>query len=180
MRIPISIPLWIKTLPQSPLGPISAVVSDQGLCRVAFCSAPEMQDELGDHLVPENTSASRLLKEICSQLESYLDGQLRWFTVPLDWRYHTPFQEKVLQAAMRIPYGQVRTYAQLAELAGKPKAARAIGGAMASNPLPLVIPCHRVVAANGHLHGYSGRGGLETKAWLLQMEGIQIVNQRLG
>lgn len=159
---------------------MSVAVSDQGLCRVAFCPASELQGELGGHLAPRNTSTGELLKEICSQLEIYFCGQLHKFDVPVDWRYYTPFQEKALRAAMQIPYGQVRTYAQLAGLAGKPKGARAIGGAMARNPVPLIIPCHRVVAANGHLHGYSGRGGLETKAWLLQMEGNQIVNQKLG
>jgi len=105
------------------------------------------------------------------QLEQYLSGRLRNFDLPIDWDGMTEFTAAARRAAIDIPYGQVRTYGQLAEGLGKRAAARAVGAAMASNPMPIVIPCHRVVGSDGSLHGYSALGGLQTKAWLLRLEG---------
>ncbi len=89
----------------------------------------------------------------------------------IDWSVLTPFQQKVLQATLAIPYGQTRTYAEIAQQVGKPRAARAVGRAEATNPMPVVIPCHRVIGSDGKLHGYGAGEGLPTKAWLLELEG---------
>jgi methylated-DNA-[protein]-cysteine S-methyltransferase len=82
----------------------------------------------------------------------------------------TPFQAKALQTVYAIPYGETRSYGDIAAAIGQPRAARAVGRANATNPMPLVIPCHRVIASDGSLHGYGGPGGLRTKAWLLDLE----------
>jgi O-6-methylguanine DNA methyltransferase len=91
--------------------------------------------------------------------------------VAIDWRGLAPFSLQALQAAAQIPYGQVRSYAQLAEQIGSPGAARAVGGAMAANPMPIVVACHRVVGMDGKLHGYAAPNVIETKAFLLRLEG---------
>jgi len=118
---------------------------------------------------PVPRAARRHLAALRRQLQSYFDGRPVRFTVPLDLSAFPAFTAAVLRRASRIPYGQVRTYAQLARLAGKPRAARAVGQAMKRNPIPIVGPCHRVVAANG-LGGYSA--GLHWKRLLLHLERI--------
>ena len=90
--------------------------------------------------------------------------------MPLDWRFMNAFQIQALQATLEIPYGSTTTYSALAEQLGRPRAARAIGRAEATNPLPLVIPCHRVVGKDGSLRGYGGPQGIQHKAWLLELE----------
>ena len=88
----------------------------------------------------------------------------------IDWSVLTPFQERALRATYDIPYGRVKTYGEIAQLLGNPRAARAVGRAEATNPMPLVIPCHRVIGSDGGLHGYGAGEGLATKAWLLELE----------
>ncbi|MGD0575854.1 MAG: methylated-DNA--[protein]-cysteine S-methyltransferase [Anaerolineales bacterium] len=105
------------------------------------------------------------------QLREYLAGHRRRFTLPIDWRRMSPFQRRVLKATSRISYGQTKTYGEIADQAGHPGAARAVGQAMGSNPVPLVIPCHRVLGAGGSLGGYSAPGGVDLKRRLLQLEG---------
>ncbi|MFO7262573.1 MAG: cysteine methyltransferase [Bacillaceae bacterium G1] len=105
------------------------------------------------------------------QLTAYLAGRLKQFTVPLDVR-GTPFQLAVWQVLQQIPYGRLTTYGDIAAQIGKPTASRAVGAAVGANPLPLVIPCHRVVGKDGRLTGY--RGGLDVKAALLRLEGISL------
>ena len=104
-----------------------------------------------------------------SQIREYLAGERRQFTIKIDWSLMRPFQREALLATFTIPYGQTSTYGNLAAQIGRPYAARAIGRAEATNPMPLVIPCHRVLGAAGKLRGYGG--GLEIKKWLLQLEG---------
>lgn len=111
------------------------------------------------------------LGEILRDFEEYLRGERVSLDLPVDLRGVTLFQRQVLEAAQRVPRGHVATYGEIAAAIGKPKAARAVGQALARNPVPILIPCHRVVAADGALRGYSGGGGLETKAQLLQLEG---------
>lgn len=104
------------------------------------------------------------------QIGEYLRGERRTFYIPLDLSASTPFQRQVYQAVMAIPYGQTRTYGQVAALIGSPNAARAVGAANGANPLPILIPCHRLVGADGRLRGYGGVGGTTTKQWLLDLE----------
>ncbi|MDX1378495.1 MAG: methylated-DNA--[protein]-cysteine S-methyltransferase, partial [Anaerolineales bacterium] len=115
-----------------------------------------------------------VLAPYIKQLREYLDKKRRTFTIPIDWTIFTPFQRETLQAIFRIPYGETRTYIEIAREIGRPLAYRAVGAANAMNPMPLVIPCHRVIGADGKLHGYGGGEGLPTKEWLLKMEGAFI------
>jgi methylated-DNA-[protein]-cysteine S-methyltransferase len=114
--------------------------------------------------------ASPVLCEAERELTEYFAGRRQTFEVPLDLSGWPPFTEKILEELRKVPYGETLTYGELAARAGCPRAARAVGQVMAANPLPIVIPCHRVVAANGRLGGYSGGAGLPTKQWLLAFE----------
>jgi methylated-DNA-[protein]-cysteine S-methyltransferase len=109
-----------------------------------------------------------LLREAKRQLERYFDGGLEQFELPLR-PYGTTFRKQVWDAMLRIPYGSTQTYGKIAADVGSP--ARPVGGACGANPIPIIIPCHRVLGANGALGGYSGEGGTETKAFLLRLEG---------
>jgi methylated-DNA-[protein]-cysteine S-methyltransferase len=158
---------------KTPIGWIRVASTNKGLALVSlgkdgkaqFDSAVEK--DFSDYHV---LAGGNLNKRAEKQIGSYLTGRLKKFTLPLDLR-GTPFQVKALRRVASIPYGQVRTYGRIASGIGKPRASRAVGGANATNPLPLVIPCHRVVASGG-LGGYGG--GLALKKRLLELEGIDI------
>ena len=107
---------------------------------------------------------------IIRQIEAYLRGERKNFEVPIHWEMMSVFQQKALRAVYAIPYGETRTYGQIAAQIGSPLAARAVGRANATNPMPLVIPCHRLVGVDGSLRGYGGGEGIQTKAWLLELE----------
>jgi len=174
-------PLFYAFIKNTPLGSLGTASSDQGLVAVEFVDS---RDELFqilqrrfirdanevlsylDHRIEQNSAAAA-----CAQLDEYLRGRRQEFETTIDWSVMTPFQEAALKLTCNIPYGQVATYAHIARQIGKPNAARAVGRAEATNPMPLVIPCHRVIGTDGGLHGYGGRGGLQTKAWLLRLEG---------
>lgn len=115
--------------------------------------------------IPEDTPVAQ---EACRQLSAYFQGQRKDFQLPLAWK-GTPFRRRVWQALLDIPYGETRTYAQVAEAVGSPKAVRAVGGACHDNPWLIVVPCHRVVGSSGQLTGYAA--GLDTKRFLLEYEG---------
>ena len=108
------------------------------------------------------------------QLSEYLAGNRRQFNLPLDLSDMSNFQLQVLHLTAQIPYGQTSTYKAIAIQVGNPHAARAVGRVEATNPIPLVIPCHRVLGSDGSLHGYGGPGGIKLKAWLLKLEGILV------
>ena len=110
-------------------------------------------------------------KEVRSAIERYLRGEKTDFPFPLDLSRFSDFQRRVWEITKSIPYGEVRTYRQVSDELGNPKASRAVGTALARNPAPIIVPCHRVVRTNGKLGGYSGAGGIDTKARLLKMEG---------
>ncbi len=158
------------------IGPVLLAATSAGLCRVifgqsAFALAARLREEL-PHAVSSETP---LLRSAWEQLSAYTAGKRRNFTVPVDpASYATPFARRVLLGATcAIPFGKVRTYGEIARAVGSPAAARAVGGALASNPVPIVVPCHRVVAAGG-LGGYSGGAkgaGLRWKRELLALEG---------
>jgi len=119
---------------------------------------------------PDARPAGNLLPALAREVADYITGRSARFTVPIDISDRTPFQQDVLAACRRIPAGQVMTYGDLAHRAGRPRAARAVGRTMAVNPIPLVIPCHRVVARNGALGGFSAAGGTGLKRRMLEHE----------
>ena len=121
----------------------------------------------------------KAVSNIAQQLNAYFQGNRQSFAVAIDWSQMSSFEKAVLKETMAIPFGQVRTYGQIAEKIGRPlSAARAVGRAEATNPIPIIIPCHRVVGADGTLKGYGGAGGVDTKAWLLNLEGHQLMQQQ--
>jgi O-6-methylguanine DNA methyltransferase len=155
---------------ESPLGPLYLAVGEGGLCNVDFGVDRGTFLQRLDPLARTERSATAVAA-VARQLQAYFAGTLNRFDLALDMTRLTPFQQSVLQAARRIPPGTVRTYGQVAQAIGKPKASRAVGQALGRNPMPIVIPCHRVVAADGSLGGYSGGGGVQSKQLLLQLEG---------
>lgn len=163
--------LATQVLEETPIGPLTVIAGPQGVAEILFGAFTA--DPVDD------AALNGLLQETCAQLSAYFGGKLRQFDLPLDWQGLSAYQEMVLRACYAIPYGQVLTYGQLAAQTGNPKAARAVGGFMASNRLPIVIPCHRVIGSDGSLHGYAGPGGLQDKAWLLTLEGHRIERQKL-
>lgn len=164
-------PLFIGELNETRLGDFRLAASDFGLVAVEWA---ESQGEFDSYLArfsrPVVEDAKRV-KPYAKELAEYIDGKRRAFTIPVDWTLFTPFQREALQAVFRIPYGETRTYLDIAQQINRPHASRAVGGANAMNPMPLVIPCHRVIGMDGKLRGYGGGQGLKTKEWLLQMEG---------
>ncbi len=165
----------IGTVNHTPIGPVSLAISPLGLARVWFGAPEVLAAETGGQM-----GKSAALAQALEQLQAYFSGALRVFDLPLDLSGRSDFSLRVLRACAAIPFGQTRSYAWLAAESGSPGAARAAGGVMAANRLPIVIPCHRVLASGGQLGGYSAPGGLVSKTKLLALEGIQIVNQRLA
>ena len=155
----------------SPVGPLLVSADDMGLTRVWF--APH-DGRIGAGWVPDRGragAASRTLAAARDQLEAYFAGSLRTFDLPLA-PAGTPFQLRVWEALRRIPFGETVSYAELARRIGTPDAVRAVGAANGRNPLPIIVPCHRVIGADGSLTGFGG--GLERKRWLLEHEGLQL------
>ena len=153
-----------KQLIQTPYGPLVAVWSATGLyaCEFARGSAPTRASD------PPSGTDDQALETAFA--DYFRHGELLWDLTILDWSGVTKFHRVVLEKCHQIPSGQTRSYGELARQAGRPKAARAVGGAMARNRWPILIPCHRVVGSKGTMTGYSGTGGIATKCSLLQLE----------
>ncbi len=167
--------LYFGSVATQTLGSIFFAVSINGLISLSLDDEQEnFSQRIADRFGAEVVWDQERTKAVTRQITEYLDGARKAFDLPIDWSIMSPFQEKVLRATANIPSGKVRTYGEIAAIIGKPRAAQAVGRAEATNPIPIVIPCHRVVAANGGLHGYSARGGLATKAWLLKLEGYLV------
>jgi methylated-DNA-[protein]-cysteine S-methyltransferase len=116
------------------------------------------------------SGSQRGVESTVTQILEYLEGVRREFDLSIDWSGVSDFQRNVLSAVYAIPYGETRSYGQIASQIGRPNASRAVGRANATNPIPLVIPCHRVIGADGSLRGYGAGEGIKTKAWLLALE----------
>jgi methylated-DNA-[protein]-cysteine S-methyltransferase len=164
---------WTRTT--APIGPLLLAATERGLVNVVFhaddAAARTALDRMRRGLGTDPVEDAAPLADALAQLRAYFDGDLRAFSLALDLRLTTGFNRRVLQAlADRVAYGQVASYQDLADWVGEPGAARAVGVAMATNPLPVVIPCHRVVESGGGLGGFGG--GLETKRELLALEGV--------
>jgi methylated-DNA-[protein]-cysteine S-methyltransferase len=158
----------------TPVGPIWVALSERGLVAVELSDEPEYLIKLLPKLgFQQVVSDRRKTGAALEQIRDYLLGERQKFEIPVDWSGLTPFQERALRATYEIPYGEVSTYGEIASQLGNPNGARAVGRAEATNPMPLVIPCHRVLGADGGFHGYGAGKGVETKAWLLELEGVK-------
>jgi methylated-DNA-[protein]-cysteine S-methyltransferase len=156
---------------ESPFGTLLLAATRRGLVRLAF---PEenldaMLEGLARRISPRIVEAPQALEEARRELEEYFSGRRRAFELELDWRLVGAFGRRVLGVTSEIPYGGVLSYAEVAADAGSPRGFRAAGNALGSNPIPIVIPCHRVLRSGGALGGYGG--GLERKRFLLELEG---------
>jgi methylated-DNA-[protein]-cysteine S-methyltransferase len=156
-----------RRLHPSPLGPLLIEVADGGLRRIGFDPLP--LDQPADEPPAVDADSQRLLDAACDQLDAYFAGRRQVFELPLA-ALGTPFQRRVWDALATIGYGRTCSYAQIAAQVGAPRAVRAVGAANARNPIGIVVPCHRVIGADGRLTGYAG--GLARKARLLQLEGV--------
>ena len=155
----------------SPLGTLLLASTPRGLVRLAYLNGDEAEvlEHLADRLSPRILAAPRRLDEPRRELDEDFEGTRRRFEVPLDWRLTRGFTRRVLEATARIPYGATATYKQVATEAGNALAFRAAGNALGSNPIPIIVPCHRILHSGGGLGGYTG--GLERKRVLLGAEG---------
>ena len=156
----------------SPLGTLVVFVTPRGLVRLSYPGEgiAAQLDELAGRVSPRVLEAPERTDAVRRQLDEYFDGERRAFDVPIDWRLVRGFAGDVLRATARIPFGTVSSYRAVATEAGSPNAYRAAGNALGSNPIPIVVPCHRVLHAGGGLGGYTG--GLERKRYLLELEGV--------
>lgn len=154
----------------SPVGPLLVAATDQGLVRVAYASEGHdaVLQQLADKISPRILHAPTRLDTVARELDEYFARIRRTFDIALDWRLSAGFRSTVLHHLPEIGYGHTASYAAVAQLAGNPKAVRAVGTACATNPLPVVVPCHRVVRSDGAMGGYLG--GVEAKRVLLDLE----------
>ncbi|MFW6689749.1 methylated-DNA--[protein]-cysteine S-methyltransferase [Streptomyces sp. MAR4 CNX-425] len=163
-------PRQSRRVVDSPIGPLLLAATDRGLVKVGFHAPPDAAGR-GAGGGAEPAGAAGHIAEAEEQLRTYFAGGLRDFRLELDWSLSDGFNRRVLEElAARVPYGSVVSYQFLADRVGEPGAAQAVGRAMASNPLPIVVPCHRVIESDGGLGGFGG--GLETKRSLLALEGV--------
>jgi len=169
--------LTYAELTDTPIGAVSFIAGDQGLRRVAFSSLKALKSSGRASESEPSLEGLQTLSELMQELNAYFFGLRKTFSVNIDWDVLAGFQLEVLVRTAAIPYGKVLTYGQIARELGKHSAARAVGNALGANPMPLVIPCHRVIGIDEKLHGYAG--GLKVKAFLLGLEGHRVQGDRL-
>jgi methylated-DNA-[protein]-cysteine S-methyltransferase len=156
----------------SPLGKLVVAATPRGLVRLAYTgsrSESEVLEDLAARLSPRILEAPVRLDRARRELDEYFEGERRGFDLPIDWSLTRGFAGQVLRQTARIGFGKTSTYAEVASRAGSPRAVRAAGNALGANPLPVVVPCHRVLRTGGALGGYTG--GIERKQFLLRLEG---------
>lgn len=157
----------------SPFGPLVVAKTRRGLVKISFPTVYDTGEtlaELADRISPRVLEAPAELDDVRRQLDLYFAGKLREFDLTLDWRLTDGFRKRAQQAIARIPYGRTRSYTEIARSAGNERAVRAAGTACGANPIPIVVPCHRVLRSGGALGGYGG--GLPMKEGLLELEGV--------
>jgi methylated-DNA-[protein]-cysteine S-methyltransferase len=159
----------------SPVGPLFVAASDAGVCEIDFASS-HIQTEVmrrieqrGFHPIPNQTA----ITTVAGQLNEYFNGERDQFEVPLDFSGVTPFTKAVLVATNKVPFGHLSTYRQIAESIGQPTAMRAVGNALGRNPIPVIVPCHRIVRSDSKMGGYTG--GPHIKERLLKLEGVGLL-----
>lgn len=158
----------IGNIQHETLGNIWFAANEVGLIAIDF--PIEKQAFLDKFAISPIEQPNNHMEKIRQQLIEYFDGQRKTFELPIDWSIFREFQANALRATYAIPYGETRTYKQVAEIVGSPNGARAVGRAEATNAIPIVIPCHRVLGSKGDLHGYGAGAGTSTKQWLLDLE----------
>ena len=159
-------------LVDSPLGPLIVAATPRGLVRVAYTehrSPDDVLEDVAGRVSPRVLEAPARLDGARRELEEYFDGRRTDFDLAIDWSVLRGFSRRVLRETAAIEFGELRTYADVAASAGSPRAVRAAGNALGANPMPVVVPCHRVVRTGGALGGYTG--GIERKQFLLRLEG---------
>ncbi len=156
----------------SPVGRLTLAATEAGLCTVSFAPPELALADLARRISPRILELPRRLDEPCRQLAEYFDGQRTVFDIDIDRRLSRGFRSEVLRALEGVEWGRTVSYRDLAATVGRPTATRAVGSAMATNPLPIVVPCHRVLRTGGALGGYAG--GLDAKRWLLAHEGAPV------
>jgi methylated-DNA-[protein]-cysteine S-methyltransferase len=156
----------------TPLGELAVFLTPRGLVRLSYGNEPiaDTLDELSRHVSPRILRSGRRTDRTRRELDRYFAGRLRHFETPVDWSLTRGFTRGVLAATARVPYGETASYGDVAAEAGSPRAARAAGNALSANPIPIVVPCHRIIHAGGGIGGYTG--GLERKRFLLRVEGV--------
>jgi len=158
----------------SPIGTLVAAATPHGLATLSYADqfdgADGVLDWVAAKLSPRMLEAPARLDDVRRELDEYFEGRRHDFDLPIDWSLASQFGRRILKATAAIPFGQVSTYGKVAAQAGNPKASRAAGRALGANPIPIVVPCHRVIGSSGQLTGYTG--GLHRKVALLQIEGV--------
>jgi methylated-DNA-[protein]-cysteine S-methyltransferase len=156
----------------SPLGPLLAVSTPAGLVHLGYPNRPRdaQLEQLAERISPRIVEAPGRLDEVRRELDEYFAGRRHDFGLALDWQLTAGFVRAVLERTAAIPFGETRTYGEVAAAAGSPRAFRAAGRALGANPIPIVVPCHRVLRSGGALGGYGG--GLDVKRELLTLEGV--------
>ena len=160
------------TTVESPVGAVLVAATHRGLVRIAFgagFNADEVVEDLSERISPRVLEVPSYFDGVRRELDEYFEGRRTSFDLPLDWQLTRGFARQVLRRTAKIPYGEVSTYQRMAAAAGSPRAYRAAGNALGANPIPIVVPCHRVLHSGGGLGGYGG--GLERKEFLLRLEG---------
>ena len=161
------------TMSDSPFGPLLLAATPRGLVKLSLPGHDPEQalEDLAARISPRVLEAPERLDEARRELDLYFEGKLTEFDLPLDWQLSRDFRRRALRVIDRIPYGKTRSYTEIARSAGNERAVRAAGTACGANPIPIVVPCHRVLRTSGALGGYGG--GLPMKEALLELEGIR-------
>ena len=160
------------TTTDSPLGPLVVAATRKGLVCLHYGDETDVLEDLATSISPRVLHSPGRLDVVRRELDEYFAGRRKRFEFTIDWQLMGPFQQKVLKATKAIPFGKVATYRDVATKAGAPRGSRAAGNALGANPIPIVVPCHRVVRTGGGLGGYTG--GLHRKEFLLELEGVEI------
>lgn len=160
------------TTVDSPIGDLVLAATPTGLVRIGFDDESGVLEELAEQISPRILEYPARLEQSRRELDEYFTGRRKSFDMPLDQRLIAGFRREVLIATAKIPYGGVSTYQEVARKAGRPKGARAAGQALGGNPIPVVIPCHRVLRTGGGMGGYAG--GIDRKQYLLRLEGAML------
>jgi methylated-DNA-[protein]-cysteine S-methyltransferase len=156
----------------SPVGPVLVAATRRGIVKISFGAVYDEEAvlaDLCDRVSPRVVEVPSYFDAVRTELEDYFHGRRTSFDLPLDWSLTGGFGRRVLERTAQIPYGEVSTYKDMAAAAGSPRGARAAGNALGANPIPIVVPCHRVLHSGGGLGGYGG--GLDRKEFLLKLEG---------